>query len=239
MVAIIQPMSKSSFRLSIIACLLLVGGAAWFFTSGDSNVDVSNPEPSNSSRPSASIKKKGPPSRVAVTPSTNPSASMSDVSAFAQAWGMLDLSEVRRAMPDNLVWKYAAPTKDPAVLEERRRLNQSWEKLYAKVYSNTASEKEVNDYYAHQQQRSADYIEFTTHIIDRHEADLREQDLQLLHLARRMHTARLQEIPRRQADALARRAAHAQARQDWREKQERFSSDGIDENLNDEKDGDD
>ncbi len=150
------------------------------------------------------------------------------ISEFARAWDALDLQAIRRRMPENLVWTLTIPTDDPEVLESRRQARQYWEKLYGRVYSNTASVEEVHAYYAHQQQRSSDYIEFTSYVIDNHADDLREQDLKLLHLARNMHSARLQEIPRRQAEALARRDAHAKAREAWLADQERFATEGQD-----------
>ena len=160
------------------------------------------------------------------TATAGPVNNADEISAFARAWDSLDLVEVRKAMPENLVWKLAAPTDDPAVLEARKKSRQYWEALYGRVYSNTASVEEIHEYYAHQQQRSSDYIEFVSHIVDNHERDLRIQDLKLLHLARSMHAARLQEIPRRQADALARQEAHAKAREAWLAEKKAASSEG-------------
>ena len=159
----------------------------------------------------------------AEAPTTDEPASISDdLGSFAHAWDTLDLEEVRRIMPNNLVWQLTMPTKDPSVLDKRREIRQYWENQYGKVLSNTATVKEVNEYYAHQQQRSADYIEFTSYILDNHGSELREQDANLLQIARTLHMARIEEIPRHQAEALARREAHAKAREAWKADQKRF-----------------
>ena len=214
--------------LGAIGWLLVTGGPQSAADQDPSGKAPPTPTPA-SSTPAGS---KDVASRRAASPvGAAPSKTMPDeVSEFARAWDALDLVEVRTAMPDNLIWQLAAPTKDPAILNARQEQRQYWEQLYGKVYSNTASVKEVNEYYAHQQQRSADYIEFTSYIIDNHSEDLRDQDLTLLHLARRMHTARLQEIPKRQADALARREAHAKAREAWLANKKRASTEASTSN---------
>jgi hypothetical protein len=49
----------------------------------------------------------------------------------------------------------------------------------------------------------------------------------LLALARRLHLARLEELPRDLSDALVRREAHEQARLDWLEQQRLFEDRGV------------
>ena len=122
-------------------------------------------------------------------------------------------------MPGNLVWKLAIPTEDEAVLEARDRTLRYWEDEYRKIVSNTATRDEVDAYYAHQSQVSSDYVQFASFILEHHGEALRARDVGLLQLARTLHSARLQEIPKSKAEALARCEAHAQTRAEWLAKQ--------------------
>lgn len=142
--------------------------------------------------------------------------------APAVAWAGVDMEAVRAAMPDNLYWKLAMPTQDAAILREREETRARWDREFGKVQSNTATEEEVRAYYAHRRRLSADYVEFTTYLLDHYGDTIPERDVGLLELAREMHLARLEEIPRRVAEALERREAHEAARQAWLEDQARF-----------------
>ena len=203
----------------LIALLLVVGGIGWWLLmpveTSVVRVDGRPDRPSALSDVNDDVDApRNGPSREDPT-KVSMDSSAEDISEFARAWDSLDLAMVRRVMPDNLVWLYAMPSKDPEVLRVRKQMREKWEKLYGKVYSNTGSVEEVNQYYGHQQQLSSDYVEFTSYIIDNYSGDLREQDLRLLNIARKLHMARLQEIPQRQADALGRREAFAKARDAW------------------------
>jgi hypothetical protein len=155
----------------------------------------------------------------------DPSEGMFDTAAIA--WSQVDLDEVRAAMPDNLYWQRSVPTSDPEVLRERERDREYWNHEYGKVLSNTASEEEVRAYYAHRQRLSADSVEVTTYLLDHYGHVLPERDVGLLALARRLHLARLEELPRDLSDALVRREAHEQARLDWLEQQRLFEDRGV------------
>ena len=72
------------------------------------------------------------------------------------AWESVDMEAIRAALPDNTYWKMAVPTKDPAVLAEREKERQRWNVEYGKVLSNTATDEEIDAYYAERQRLSED-----------------------------------------------------------------------------------
>jgi hypothetical protein len=142
------------------------------------------------------------------------------------AWSKVDLAAVRAAMPNNLYWQLSMPTRDAALVREREQIRAEWNRQYGKVLSGTATEQEVRDYYAHRKRLSADSVEFATYLLDHYRDVLPERDLGLLELARELHLARLEELPRNLSDALERREAHEKARQAWLADQERFRGEG-------------
>jgi hypothetical protein len=118
-------------------------------------------------------------------------------------------------MPDNLYWRVALPTQDERVLREREDERARWNVEYGKVLSGNASEEEIHAYYAHRQRLSADYVEFTSYVLEHHGDELSEQDVELLELARRLHLARLEEYPRQTQAALERKLEQDRAREAW------------------------
>jgi hypothetical protein len=141
------------------------------------------------------------------------------------AWAKVDLDAVRKEMPDNLYWKMALPTQDPAILEMRKEERTRWNVEYGKVLSNTATAEEIDAYYAHLQLLSSDYLEFVVHVLTHYGDVIPKRDAGLLKLAGEMHLARIEEIPRKQAEAHERHAAHEQARRAWLAEQKAFASD--------------
>jgi hypothetical protein len=138
-----------------------------------------------------------------------------DGDALAAAWASVDLDEVRRALPDNIYWEMAAPTTDPAVVEARAEQRRRWNVEYGKVLSGTASEAEIRAYYDQRARLSADYVEFTTHLLDHYGEQIPERDVGFIQLARRLHLARLEEIPRQVQDAFERKRQQDEARAKW------------------------
>jgi hypothetical protein len=138
------------------------------------------------------------------------------------SWEGVDLEEVRRALPDNLYWEMNVPTEDSRELERRAEERARWNVEYGKVLSNTATEQEIETYYAYRQRVSEDAIEFANHLLNHYEDELPAKDVGLLELAIELHLARLEEIPRQIADAQQRREVHAAARQAWLEEQAAF-----------------
>ena len=142
----------------------------------------------------------------------------------AEAWGRIDFDEIRRALPDSTYWKMAFPTKDPALLEERERIRAEWNVQFGKVQSNTATDEEIDAYYADQQKLSNDYLEFLVYLAEHYGDDVPRSEIGALKLAGELHLARLEEIPRKIAEAKERHAAHEQARQTWLEEQKQFAT---------------
>jgi hypothetical protein len=147
-----------------------------------------------------------------------------DPGDLGSAWASVDLEEIRRAMPDNLYWQVAMPTQDARVLRDREDERARWNVEYGKMLSGNASEEEITAYYAHRRRLSADYVELTSYVLDRHGRDLSEQDLELLELARRLHLERLAEYPRQEQVARDRKREQDAAREKWRADEAEFGA---------------
>ena len=132
---------------------------------------------------------------------------------------------MRAALPDNLYWQSAAPTDDPAVLEERDREKALRNEQYGKILSGTGTDAEILAYYDQRMRASTDYVQFADHLLEHYGSDLSDQDQTLLHVAKRLHLARLEEIPRRIQEARERRAVQDEARRKWLEEEQEFRSD--------------
>ena len=139
-------------------------------------------------------------------------------------WAQVDLDQARADLPDNLYWELSMPTRDPDLIEARREERTRWNEEYGKVLSGTATEEEVLAYYEHRQRLHRDSVEFAHYVLERYRDTLSAQDASLLELASTLHTARLQELPRELADALARREAHEAVRRAWLEDQAAFEA---------------
>lgn len=127
----------------------------------------------------------------------------------------VDLVALRREMPDNLYWQRAVPTEDPEELHARAKAAAERNELFGKVLSNTASVAEIQSFYADKLRQSNDYAAFVKRLLEKHKDQLSERDLGLFGLALELHTARAVEIPREEADALARRAKYQEKRAAW------------------------
>lgn len=220
---------RRAATLAVLAgALLLAVGVGVALQLRESPAAGGAPAASAPSPPASSTEPPGAagtsPSRSdAPTPRHGPGeAPLKDLGSRAAAWSQVDLEAVRAEMPRNLYWKLGLPTEDAALLEERRTIRDRRNAQYGKVLSNTATAEEVDDYYAWRHRLSADYVEFTTHVLDRYRDVLPERDVGLLEMARELHLARLEEIPRRQEEAHERREAHAAARAAWLRDQARF-----------------
>ncbi len=142
----------------------------------------------------------------------------------ADQWARVDFDEIRRALPDSTYWKMAFPTKDPALLEERERIRAEWNAQFGKVQSNTATDEEIDAYYAEQQRISTDYVEFLVYLAEHYGNEVPRGEIGALKLAADLHLARLEEIPRKIAEAKERHTAHERARQAWLEEQKQFAT---------------
>lgn len=142
----------------------------------------------------------------------------------ADEWARIDFDEIRRALPDSTYWKMAFPTKDPELIAERERIRAEWNVQFGKVQSNTATDAEIDAYYAEQQKLSEDYLEFLVHLAEHYGTLVPRSAVGALKLAGEMHLARLEELPRKIAEAKERHAAHAKAREAWLEEQRLFAT---------------
>jgi hypothetical protein len=140
-------------------------------------------------------------------------------------WEALDLNAVRAAMPNNIYWAMAAPTKDPDLLKWREDERDRWNVEYGKVLSNTATAEEIDAYFAERKRLSDDYLEFVVHVLTNYSGAIPREGVSMLKLAGELHAARLEEMPRQQAEAHARREAHEAARRAWLEEQKAFQDD--------------
>lgn len=140
----------------------------------------------------------------------------------ALRWSLVDLDVVREALPDNMYWEMSAPTDDPDVVARREQERARWNREYGKVLSGTASEQEIDDYYALRRRISEDAVEFSAYLTTHYGDVLPERDLGLLQLASRLHRARLEEMPRKLAEALERKHQQDRLREAWRADQAAF-----------------
>ena len=172
---------------------------------------------------------------TAPAPSTTPRSTAQTKARDAEApdpleddmqtpWAAVDLNALRTELPDNLYWKMASPTSDPAVIEAREAERARWNVEYGKVLSNTATADEVDAYYAHRYRLSSDYVQFATYLLADYGDDLAPRDVGLLKVAIELHLARLEEIPRQITEAHERREAHDAARRVWLESDAAFKN---------------
>jgi hypothetical protein len=193
-----------------VVAVLVVGvvGAGVVFVSLDRKrgLDPANPSVATQPdpRPDASPKPATPPPPTDVAADKLPTP-----------WAIVSLDRVRAAMPNTVYWRRAAPTEDPQLLQEREEERSRRNIEYGKVLSGTATEAEIHAYYADRRRLSTDYIEFVTYVLNQYGPDLPERDVGLLELARRLHLARLEEIPRKTQEALERKRVQDEARRAW------------------------
>ena len=110
------------------------------------------------------------------------------------------------------------------MLERRRERREALNLEYGRILSNRASEAEVRKYFSERQQVYEDLVTFTTRLLDTYGEVLPERDRGLVGLAQRMHRERLEELPRKLAEALDRREAHAAVVEAWRRDEALFGA---------------
>jgi hypothetical protein len=209
-------MKRALFALLLLAAGVAAGVATWRL--------VARPAPA----PAAALAARpAPPPSAAAAPlaeappeaaETAPAAELPDEPAaedLGGSWEFVDLEEVRQAMPHNLYWEQAMPTDNERVLRQREEDRARWNVEYGKVLSGNATEAEIEAYFAHRQRLSADYVEFVSYVLDHYQDEIPERDVGLLELARRLHLARLEEIPKRIQEATLRKQQQDAAREAW------------------------
>jgi hypothetical protein len=199
--------------LVLLFIALLLGVAAWW------RLGRAPAPPAPSARPEA----QAPPDAAPARPEAPPAGATPESAPEAPLGiGSVDLEEVRAALPENLYWQTAAPTDDPALLEEREREKAYRNEQYGKILSGTGSDAEILDYYDYRMRASTDYVQFADYVLEHYGSDLSDQDQTLLHVAKRLHLARLEEIPRRIQEARERKAQQDEARRAWLEDEREF-----------------
>jgi hypothetical protein len=220
-------MRASQLRTLLIALIAAIAAILWFRWQAGPEHRGSGVAPAGEMprpRPTVEPVVPGVPKAPEGSGSGSQPAPESDPGQLASAWEKVDMDEIRRAMPENTYWTMSAPTTDERAIREREEERARWNAEYGKVLSGNASEEEIRAYYAHRQRLSADYVEFTSYVIDHHGDDLSEQDLGLLELARRLHLHRLAEYPKETQRAFERKAEQDAAREAWQRDQAEFGA---------------
>lgn len=137
-------------------------------------------------------------------------------------WGDIDLREAQAVMPDNLYWKWGAPTSDPDELAAREAEKQRRNKEYGRVLAGDANEEEVGAYYDYRERLSADYLEFAQWMRNRYGDALPQQLAGLLDLSAKLHAARLLQTPDDRERALEHSRTRARIREEWQREQAEF-----------------
>ena len=217
-----------------VLCLLLVGAgvAAGLVAGRLFSGDAPRPAPQVAARPApapaAAAPAPGEESGAETPPApTEELPHEPTAEELGGPWELVDLEEIRRAMPYNLYWEQAVPTDDERVVRQRAEDRARWNVEYGKILSGNATEQEIEAYYAFRHKLSADYVEFVSYVLDHYQDDLPDQDVGLLELARRLHLARLEEIPRRIQEATLRKQQQDAAREAWLASEADFQSAGA------------
>jgi hypothetical protein len=210
---------RSLALLAALALLATIAFAAWRWLG---RAPEPPPAPSPVARDPAAAPSVEPASEAPAPTAPGPGDTASEL---PPGLGAVDLEAVRAALPDNLYWETSAPTQDSRVLEERDRQKAFRNEQFGRIQSGEASDAEILDYYDYRQRASTDYVAFTDYLLEHHGSDLTDQDLTLLHLARRLQLARLAEIPKRIQEARERHAAQDEARRVWLAGEKEFQGD--------------
>ncbi len=128
----------------------------------------------------------------------------------------MNLERLRAELPNNRYWIDSAPTDDPEVLKRRETEAAAWNDLHGKVLSGTATTDEIRTWVDHRRQVSEDAIEIAQRLLAEHGSELPDRDRGLLELAIEMHRTRLDELPRQESDAQARKAEQDRRRAEWK-----------------------
>lgn len=176
-------------------------------------------ESTRADRPAPTARDRGP--RPAAAPGDDPVPYIEGL-----VWGDIDLREARELMPDNLYWKYGAPTKDEAVLAEREAEKKRRNEEYGRVLAGDASEDDVKAWYEQRRRLAADYVEFAEFMQRKLRDSSNEQLRGMMDLALKMNAEKLRQLPAEMEDALARSRERAQIREEWRRQQQEFGDVG-------------
>ncbi len=116
----------------------------------------------------------------------------------------VNLDALRARLPDNRYWALGAPTSDPAVARARAEHARRTNTAFGRIQANEATPEEIRAYYAERRAISKDYLELAQLVLAEQGDQLPERDRGIFELSASLHRARLQQIDRDEADALAR-----------------------------------
>jgi hypothetical protein len=218
--------SRWQRRAGTIAALAVAGALAWLWLQRE----PAAPDPGPAPAEIAEAPVAEPPAAGEAAPEAELHPPLLPEEGLAMdedaSFTSIDLEAAREALPDNLYWETAAPTQDPRLLGDRERAAARWNEQYGKVLSGTGTEQEIKEFYDHRMQLSSDYVRFVDWVIEHQGKGLSEQDLTLLHVAKRLHLARLEEVPRRMQEAFDRKTKQDAAREAWLAEQREFEAEG-------------
>lgn len=119
----------------------------------------------------------------------------------------MDLEALRAELPDNRYWARDAPTSDPEIAKARAARAERENVAFGRIQSGEATPAEIRAYYAERRAVSRDYLQLAQRVLERTSDALPTRDRGMFELSAKLHAARLQQIDRDEADALARRGA--------------------------------
>ena len=118
----------------------------------------------------------------------------------------VNLDALRARLPNNRYWALGAPTSDPTVARARAERARRDNTAFGRIQANEATPGEIRAYYAERRAISRDYLELAEVVLAEQGDRLPERDRGMFELGATLHRARLQQIDRDEADALARRS---------------------------------
>jgi hypothetical protein len=182
----------------VIGAALVVGGAAYLRRAGhDERTSVARTTQPTGAAPAA---------RTGVAANTNsPPRDLPSATADGSAAYPVDLEVLRGELPHNRYWAEGAPTSDPEVAKARAARAERDNAELGRIQANEATPAQIRAYYADRRALSRDYLELAERVLARLGDALPERDRGMFQLSADLHRARLTQIDRDEADALARR----------------------------------
>lgn len=196
----------TSTRATVLAAIVavVVGGVLWRLRSTPDEVRAgAQPAPQRSAPAALAAAVPAPDPGSAGPVAADPAESIAGAAPYP-----VDLNALRARLPDNRFWQLGAPTSDPAVAKQRAARAERDNAALGRVVSGEASADEVRAYYAERRAISRDYLQLAEIVLAEKGEALPPRDRGAFELSANLHRARLQQIDRDEADALARRAPH-------------------------------
>lgn len=197
----IDQLGKRAPTLGVVAIVIVVGVVGYFRWARDREVRSVAPTSSAPVPPTTNLTSL--PNTATAEFAVAGSASTADPIGDPRAYPV-KLEELRAQIPNNRYWTLGAPTSDPAVAKVRAARAEQDNRALGRITANEASPEEIRAYYAERRAISRDYLELTELVLKQQGDALPERDRGMFELSANMHRARLQQIDRDQADALAR-----------------------------------